>query len=184
MPTSRVHHSRRSGGHRAANTPERPEARSIRECGSVATSPEIIHGTTPARDLFSFVPASASNHQRFRVIGRLFSTGVFPDTCISYGRRSVGKLCTVVHKPARPRNVSRPRETEIPLRVLARRTHYLLTGRIPGIRTHKALSKNDFEILTGLYSLPSPQCAQHSDSQGEEPTPPVGRWIACSKVPS
>jgi hypothetical protein len=37
--------------------------RSVGEWGSVATSPEIIHGTTPARDLFSFVAACGRDYQ-------------------------------------------------------------------------------------------------------------------------
>jgi len=71
----------------------------------MATSPEIIHGTTPARDLFSFVPAEARRRHSLLAVGGSFSTGVSRGACITYGLRSVGNLWTMVHKPGQPGNV-------------------------------------------------------------------------------
>jgi len=66
----------------------------------VATSPEIIHGTTPAQDLFSVVAASRSIDQICARPFPGFSTGLsffVPWACAA---AVVGKLWTMVNKPA------------------------------------------------------------------------------------
>jgi len=81
------------------------DTRSVGEWGSMATSPEIIHGTTPARDLFSFLTARGQQHQPCEGTCYRFSTTVFPCLCVAWRPPTVGKLWMAVNKPAMIRNV-------------------------------------------------------------------------------
>jgi len=100
------------------------DTRSVGEWGSMATSPEIIHGTTPARDLFSFVAAYGFDYQSREAPQPRFSTTVSPCFCVDWPPRPVGKLWMTVHKPALIRNVRWSRPEAFFVRCLASDCHY------------------------------------------------------------
>lgn len=131
----------------------------------MATSPEIIHGTTPARDLFSFVPGDRTNCQSAVCFVRPFSTGGCALLSATWSLRSVGKLWMAVHKPERPANVIATVTGAFFRRALGRFTHYPKTGARPPGKLLNQRSKNDLAFLAEYRGGPGPSFIQTPDSR-------------------
>jgi hypothetical protein len=113
----------------------------------MATSPEIIHRTTPARDLSSFVPGGRTNYHSAARLGEPFSTGGCDLLSATCNLRSVGKLWMPVYKPEPPGNVTVTATAAFIRRGSARFAHYPKAGvGCPGKLLNQQ-SKNDLAFV-------------------------------------